>query len=459
MIKYNLSLFIFRRDLRLDDNTGLIESLKLSTKVVPIFILTPEQLINNEYKSDNCVQFMIENLILLDEKLHNKNSKLFYFFGDNIKILQQIYTNINYEAIFVNNDYTPYSIKRDKDIKDFCDTKNIAFNSYEDILLNPINSITNSQNNIYTKFTPYFNKAKKIKINNPIKCTKNNFVKKNFKILHQYDKTKLDKFYSYNENLAYHPTNNMLIKIKQQKKYNTERNYLIYETTGLSVFIKFGTYSIRQVYHEIIKHLGRKNDLIKQLYWRDFYYNISYNYPHIFNKRKGNLNIKYDNIEWWGTIAHLNKWKNATTGFPIIDACMRQMNTTGYMHNRGRLVVASFLVKILLVNWKKGEKYFANKLIDYDPSVNTNNWGWICGSGADAQPYFRIFNPWLQSEKYDKEALFIKKWIPELIEVPPERIHKWYLYHDSYKKIDYPKPIINYDVQKKLVKKMYGQIY
>jgi len=459
-LKYNLSLFIFRRDLRLDDNLGLIAALTLSEKVIPIFILTPEQLINNKYKSDNCVQFMIENLKLLDSQLHKKGSKLFYTYGNPVEVIEAIYNTTPYDAIFVNKDYTPYSVKRDANIDKFCKTKQIFFESYEDILLNPVGSITNVQGYVYTKFTPYFHQAKKVKINKPIKCTKTNFVNPNYKIAKMYDKTKLTKFYKHNENLAYHPSDitKQLSNIKNLKKYNTNRNFLTYETTGLSVFIKFGTVSIRQVYHIMLKHLGSKNDLIKQLYWREFYYNVAYTHSYIFDK-KGNLNKKYDKIRWWGKNAQLNRWKNATTGFPIVDACMRQMNTTGYMHNRGRLIVASFLVKILLVDWKKGEKYFATKLIDYDPSVNTGNWGWVSGSGADAQPYFRIFNPWLQSKKYDANAEFIKKWIPELENVEPAHIHKWYQYCEEYKNIKYPKPFVSYEEQVKEVRKMYGVIY
>jgi deoxyribodipyrimidine photo-lyase len=459
MTEYDLSLFIFRRDLRLDDNIGLIAALAKSKKVIPIFILTPEQLINNKYKSDNCVQFMIENLKYLDELLRKKGSKLFYMYGNVVNILQTIHNETNYNAIFVNQDYTPYSIKRDKSISEFCNKKEIAFESYEDVLLNPIKSITNTQGMVYTKFTPYFRKARKVKIDKPVKCNKTNFVNINYK-LKSYDKTKLGKFYKENPDLAFHPKDivKKLTMMKKYKGYNLNRNNLTYETTGLSVFIKFGTASIRQVYYAMIKHLGTRNELIKQLYWREFYYNVAFTHPYIFSK-KGNLNKKYDKIDWWGTASYFNKWKNANTGFPVVDACMRQMNTTGFMHNRGRLIVASFLVKILLVDWKKGEKYFATKLIDYDPSVNTGNWGWVAGSGADAQPYFRIFNPWLQSAKYDPDAEYIKKWIPELSDVPPNHIHKWYDHYLDYKDIKYSKPMVSYEDQVKEVRNMYGIIY
>ncbi|ARF10859.1 deoxyribodipyrimidine photolyase [Hokovirus HKV1] len=458
MKKHNTSLFIFRRDLRLYDNTALINASKNSNMVIPIFIFTKDQLINNPYKSDNCVQFMMSCLDNLDQMLKKHNSKLYYFFGDNDTIIKKIIKNNKIDAIYLNSDYTPFSIKRDENIKEICLNNNIEFCPYEDVLLLPINHVKTKQDTTYTKFTPYFNAAKKIKINLPNTYTCKNFINKKTKIIGTFEGDK-SKFYKNNPNIAFLAQDyiNVLANIKNFKEYNKNRNNLNYETTHLSAYIKFGIVSIRQVYEKFLE-LGKNNDLIKQLFWRDFYYNIAFNYNYIFSK-KGNLKKNYDNIKWPNNNTYYKKWCEGLTGYPVVDACMRQLNASGYMHNRGRLITSSFLIKILLVDWKKGELYFANKLIDYDPSLNTGNWGWSSGSGADAQPYFRIFNPWLQSAKYDKDATYIKKWIPELKDVPSKDIHNWYLEYDKYKNINYVKPIVDYKTQKKLALKLYKSAY
>ena len=192
------------------------------------------------------------------------------------------------------------------------------------------------------------------------------------------------------------------------------------------------------------------------MYWRDFYANILYEFPRVIGH---SLKTKYDNIHWHHNSNWFKAWCNGSTGFPIVDAGMRQMNTTGYMHNRGRLIVASFLVKTLLIDWREGEEYFANKLTDYDVANNNGNWQWISGGGADSQPYFRVFNPWLQTKEYDPKCEYIKKWIPELKDVPVKDLLKWYIKYIDYKDIKYPKPIVKYEEQKDKVLKMYSSIF
>jgi len=455
--KYSLSLFIFRRDFRIIDNLGLINALKDSNLVIPIFIFTPEQLVKNKYKSNNSVQFMIESLKELDKDLKSKGSKIFYFYGNPEDVVQNIINNNNIDCIYVNTDYTPYSVKRDDNIKNICVDSNINFVSTEDVLLNPVKSIlTKTSNKVYQKFTPYFNSAKKIKINSPKSNKFTNYYSNKKKILGEY-KSSIDKFYIKNKYIAVNGGRINAIKIlnniEKYKKYNKERNNLNINTTKLSAYIKFGCVSIREVYHAFKKKLGSNNDLIKQLYWRDFYYNISFQYPRVFNYSQ-NLKKQYNAIQWNNNNNHLNKWKKGETGFPAVDASMREMNKTGFMHNRGRLITSNFLIKILGINWKLGEKYFAQKLVDYDPSVNNGNWAWSSGSGADSQPYFRVFNPWLQSEKFDAECAYIKKWIPELANVHPSDIHSWYLSFNKYK-IQYNKPIVDYKTMKIKTMKIY----
>ena len=450
----NLSIFIFRRSFRLSDNIGLINALKNSKKVLPIFIFTPEQIKKNTYKSNNAIQFMIESLNELNKDLKEKKSKLYFFYGKQHKIISKINKEIKIDSVYVNRDYTPYAIKRDKKIKKTCEKNNIKFFEFEDILLRPVGSIK-SNDNVYLKFTPYFRACAKIRVNKPIKNLYSNYFKKKIKCEYKKD---INNFYKFNEHILIRGGRKeallKLNKINNFKKYNDKRNILSISTTHLSAYINFGCISIREVYHKFKKKLQNNNQLISQLHWRDFYYNICFFHPHVIGK---SLKSKYDDIEWDNNSNLFNKWKEGKTGYPVVDACMRELNTTGYMHNRGRLIVASFLVKILLVDWRKGEKYFATQLTDYDVSVNNGNWQWVSGSGADSQPYFRIFNPWLQSKKFDENCEYIKKWIPELSEVKNNDIHKWDLKYNLYNKV-YIKPIVNYKEKRLNTLKIYKKL-
>lgn len=442
--KYSTSIFIFTRDLRLHDNTTLIELLKLSDDVIPIFIFNPAQLDDtNKYKSNNCVQFMCECLEDLNSQLEKHGSKLYFFYDDPVELLKQIVQIEDIDCVGINKDYTPFAKKRENDIKKICDQHQIDFVCMEDHMLTGVDQVMTDSGSSYVKFTPYMNKAKKIKIRDDIKNNYKNYVQKNHKFTNQFKKLEFKKslnhFYEPNQNIWVRGgrTNGlkMLSKISDQKKYNTSRNYPFENTTNLSAYMKFNVLSVREVYKKFSNVLGNKNDLIKQLYWRDFYMNVMYHK----NVIKTNMNGK--NVKWKGTKSDLNKWKNGLTGFPLVDAGMRQLNQTGYMHNRVRMVVGSFLVKVLHIDWKEGEKYFASKLVDYDPANNNGGWQWVSGTGTDSQPYFRYLNPWSQLEKYDKETKYVKAWIKELSDVPSKDICKWNQTYDNYKKTKYPAPI------------------
>jgi len=455
--KFKLSLFIFRRDIRLPDNIGLIESLKQSEKVIPVFIFTPEQIEHNIYKSDSSVQFMIESLDDLNNNLKKIGSRLFYFFGKQYDIVESLIDKLNIDAVFYNRDYTQYAIKRDQHIANVCKKHKIECQSYEDYLLQPMNSILTLQGTSYTVFTPFYNNARKIKVNVPQKNSHTNFYSKTNKIIGEYKKN-IHELYEHNDQLAInggrHNAKNIIKNISDFKKYNVERNYLNVDTTRLSAYIKFGCLSIREVYNEFKQKLTTSNDLIKQLFWREFYYNVAFNHQYMMDKdpHKKNLVKKYNRIKWitYDTATSEQKkefktWCDGKTGIPIIDACMRELNISGFMHNRGRMIVASFLVKNLFWHWTEGEKYFATKLIDYDPNVNNGNWHWISGQ-LDNNPYFRVFNPWSQAEKYDKDCLYIKKWIVELKNVDSDIIHNWhkmYKMYEDHKNIKYLKPIVD----------------
>ena len=247
----------------------------------------------------------------------------------------------------------------------------------------------------------------------------------------------------------------ILNKIARFQDYGQRRDDLTYNTTTLSAYLKFGALSVREVYYSMEHHLGKKSDLIKQLIWREFYAHLLYAKPHVLGNA---LKPKYNALEWNKSKKWLNAWKEGKTGFPIVDAGMREMNETGFMHNRARLITASFLIKTLLIDWQEGEKYFATKLVDYDPSSNNGNWQWVASTGADSQPYFRIFNPWSQSATHDSHAKYIKKWIPELTHVDAEHIHQWNDHCHLYKDINYPEPIVDYKIQREKALDMYKKV-
>lgn len=463
MVKlYKYSIFVFTRDLRLHDNTTLIEALKKSENVIPCFIFNPEQLgKDNEYKSNNCIQFMCECLDELSEELGKHSSRLIYFYGQPDKIIDKIlkkYTDI--EAVFMNKDYTPFATKREESIINICLAHDRSFETYDDYLLVGTTNVTNVSGNPYLKFTPFLNKAKTYKVKKSVAGGGHNYVTKKFKFDNEYTEN-IHKFYKENPNIFVHGGRSnalaILKKIGEFKHYDTTRDQPMLKTTGLSAYLKFNVVSIREVYESFKAKLPSSSKLITQLYWRDFYMLIIYHNPHVIGHNMNGYKIKWENNK-----TLFEKWKNGQTGYPIIDAGMRQMNAIGWMHNRERMVVASFLVKIMHIDWKKGEKYFATQLVDYDPANNNGGWNW-CGSiTPEAQPYFRYFNPWAQSKKHDPDCEYIKKWIPELKNVQNKDIHEWYnaCKKPEYKDIKYYKPAYNNEeitARMKLTIKMYKE--
>jgi deoxyribodipyrimidine photo-lyase len=452
--KYEKSIFIFRREHRLKDNIGLIEALKQSNHVIPIFIFTPEQLINNLYKSNNAVQFMMESLDDLEEQLKNKGYKLTYFFGKPHKIINEILDEHEIDAIFTNRDYTVYSKNRDCKIKKICDRYNTTFNSFEDYLLHPVGSIRSGNNNIYTKFTPYFDKAKKVKVNEVILNNHNNYYNMRFK--NEFKGNKHD-FYKFNKCLAINGGRqlalNILKNIEDFKNYNNKRNMLNENTTRLSAYLKFGCVSIREVYYTFKNKLGHKNDLIRQLFWREFYYNICEYNPRLLGDdiKLKNYDVKYSKVPWIVLDKANSKQKelfkkliSGKSGIPVIDAAVKELVTTGFMHNRARLLFGDFLIKHCNFHWIEGEKFFSHHLVDYDPIINggSGNWAWLCGAAPFSQPYYRVFNPFRQQKLYDPKCEYIKKWLPELKGVPADDLHEWNIMYKNYN-VNYPKPIID----------------
>lgn len=458
--KYENGLFIFRRDFRIIDNNGLNLANSICKRIYPIFIFTPEQVTGtNKYKSNNAVQFMIESLQDLASQISKMGGKLLCFYGHNNTIVSHLIKELDINVVCFNADYSPYAIQRELSIIQVCDKLGVAVNYTHDYYLHPPGSIVNGQGNPYQKFTPYYNVSSKKKVEAPASLRKIHF---GSSTKHLTNKITLDDAFKKfvgnpNPDILVHGGRDEAIKqMRQASKnishYSKTRDELSKPTSQLSAFIKFGCVSIREVY----KTFRSKHEFIRQLFWRDFYANVLYSFPQVLGHA---LKPNYNKIRWHHNERWFEAWKKGITGFPVVDAGMRQLNATGYMHNRARLIVMSFLIKTLLIDWKHGEKYFATKLTDYDPASNNGNIQWVMGGGSDSMPYFRIFNPWAQQEENDESCEYIKLWVPELASLEPKIIHKWDSEYKNYKDIKYPKPICDYAEQKQKCLAMYRAIF
>jgi deoxyribodipyrimidine photo-lyase len=476
--KYNNGLFIFTRDLRIQDNTGLKKAIQMCKNVFTVFFFTPEQVSSsNKYKSANAIRFMIESLHSLSENIQNKNGKLVILYDKPEKCLTTLLNNISIDSVFINKDVTKYSKERFSIFEKICKKYEKDIYETEDYYLTELCSIKNATGGQYVKFTPYYNKIieliskKKIHIDKPhtlsniqskLKPLNVNSNINRIKITLEQAKNKFTKESVNDENInvfgGREEALNMLKTInKTVPQYEATRNDLNTNTTQLSAYIKFGNISIREVYYAFKNKLDKQSStsLIRQLFWRDFYAQLMNNDPTMLYKP---MKRRYGAIKWSNSKRNLEAWKEGKTGFPIVDAGMRQLLATGYMHNRTRLITSSFLTKTLFINWQEGEAHFARNLIDYDPASNNGNWQWTAGTGTDSQPYFRILNPFLQSKKYDADAEYIKRWIPELSSVSSNDIHKWDETNNKYPNIDYPSPIVDYASQKEKVLEAYSSV-
>uniref|UniRef100_A0A6C0AZR5 Photolyase/cryptochrome alpha/beta domain-containing protein n=1 Tax=viral metagenome TaxID=1070528 RepID=A0A6C0AZR5_9ZZZZ len=452
-------LFIFRRDFRLVDNHGLHYMHSKCKHIFTIFIFTPEQVSKaNDYKSNNAVQFMIESLQDLSTEIHKHGGQLHCFYGKNQKVIADCIHAWNIDYICFNKDYTPYAIERDTHILDLCKKQIISCDIIPDYYLHEPGTIVSGGGTPYKKFTPFYHACLTKKIQPPTTIERIKFKASSAHVPNTISlASALTKFTKSNSEILVHGGRTNAIRVlkeamKTQKHYSKTHNELDKPTTQMSAYIKFGCISIREMY----KAFRNNHDLVRQLIWRDFYMNILYSFPYVLGKP---MKPSYSKIKWHHNASWFKAWTTGLTGFPVVDAGMRQLNHTGYMHNRARLVVASFLTKTLLIDWREGEKYFAIKLTDYDPASNNGNWQWIASSGADSQPYFRIFNPWAQSNDLDPDASYIKQWIPELKDIPAKNIHSWNETWKEYKDVHYPKPICDYQIQKEKALAMFRKIY
>ena len=404
-----INIFWFRRDLRLNDNNGLFNALKSGKKVQPIFIFDKE-ILDKLPKDDARVSFIHQEIENINQQLENLESTIDVYYGKPIDIFKSLSKKDEIDIVFTNHDYEPYSIKRDLEIKQFLETKNIHFHTFKDQVIFERNEIVKKDGTPYKVYTPYSKKwlenfhSKSIDTF-PSEETQQNFLKK-----------KSQHFLTLEEiGFIKSPINIKSYKISSEiiDNYEETRNFPAKDSTSkLGTHLRFGTVSVRK----IAKKAAKSNNItfLKELIWREFFMQILWHFP---STTKDSFKPKYDRIIWRNNENEFNAWCKGETGYPLVDAGMRELNQTGFMHNRVRMLTGSFLCKHLLIDWRWGEAYFAEKLHDYEQSSNIGNWQWVAGSGVDAAPYFRIFNPTTQIQKFDKSLEYISKWVPEFQEL------------------------------------------
>lgn len=426
-----VSIFWFRRDLRLNDNAGLYHALRSGKPVIPIFIFDESILSKLEDKHDKRVDFIHRSLANLKLELQNLGSDLQVFHGKPIEVYNQLVKDYSIKSVFTNHDYEPYAQKRDLEISELLSEHGIAFQTFKDQCIFEKGEVLKDDGKPYTVYTPYSKKWK---------AKLNSFYLKSYPTEKYF--TNFLKFDGENsptlEEIGFQKTNISIPSIEVElnilKNYHETRDIPSVEgTSKLSIHLRFGTISIRQLAQTAMK---TNEKFLNELIWRDFYMTILWHFPHVVD---GAFRPAYDRIEWESNQTHFETWCRGETGYAIVDAGMRQLNETGWMHNRVRMIVASFFTKHLLLDWRLGEAYFAQKLIDFELSSNNGGWQWAAGSGCDAAPYFRVFNPYLQTERFDSELKYIQKWVPEFQELTyPQPIvdHKWARLRaiDRYKK-------------------------
>ena len=425
-----MNIFWFRRDLRLDDNTGLFHALNSGEEVLPIFIFD-EDILSQLPKDDARVSFIHQQLEKIQSQLQAIGKSLAVFHGNPFEVFSKLISENKIQAVYTNHDYEPYARKRDLELFHLFKDNNIEFKTSKDQVIFEKSEVVKDDGTPYVVYTPYSNKWKEnFKKISLVNYNSEDYLKN--VIPHSYPFLSLAAIGFEPSKIKVTPfdISNSLID-----NYEATRNFpALNKTSYLGIYLRFGAVSIRKM---IAKAIESKNEtFFKELIWREFFMQILWHFPHTNNK---SFRPKYDAIVWENNETLFQKWCDGKTGYPFVDAGMRELNTTGHMHNRVRMIVASFLCKHLLIDWRWGETYFAQKLLDYEQSSNVGNWQWAAGSGVDASPYFRIFNPTEQIKKFDKDLVYIKKWIPEL------------------QSFDYPKPIVDHKEARERCLKVYKE--
>ena len=423
-VKQEICLFWFRRDLRLDDNTALIRACSSGIPVLPVFIFDTNILDKLDKPADLRVQFIHHTLEKLNLALRPLGSAIHFSYSTPIDTFSALLEKYEVKAVFTNHDHDPYAIQRDQEVKVFLQARGISFDTSKDHVIFEKLEVCKDDGSPYTVFTPYSRKWK----------TKYNEIHP----LPNHFQLKSDLFFQWEGNDL--PTMERMGFQQQQweypspeapleiiRLYTQNRDFpALHGTSRLGVHLRFGTISIRKL---AITASENNETFLNELIWRDFYHMILSNFPSV--GKSLSFKKEYDAIEWRNSESDFEKWCNGNTGYPIVDAGMRELNQTGFMHNRVRMITASFLTKHLLIDWRWGESWFAAKLLDYDLAANNGGWQWAAGSGCDAAPYFRVFNPTLQAEKFDKKGEYIRKWVPEIAT------------------LEYPQPMVVHEIARK----------
>ena len=412
----NSIIFWFRRDLRLDDNYGLYRALKESKSVVPIFIYDTD-ITDKINDSDHRLKHIFNSIEKLNLDLKKLNKKVFTFKGKPLEIFKSLIKNYKISKVYYNRDYEPYALKRDNSIDNILVENSVGFKGFKDQVIFEKDEVSKDDGKPYVVYTPYSRKWLE-------KFSKEEI--KNYKSEDLLDRMVNIDFFNHDD-----------IKLKFRKgtinppqlhfteqiisKYNETRNFpYLDKTSKIGVFLRFGNISIRKAVKKSVKAVDKT--YLKELIWREFFMQILWHYP---KTTKTSFKEKYERVKWRNNMQEFKLWCEGKTGYPIVDAGMNELNSTGFMHNRVRMIVASFLCKHLLIDWRLGEKYFSDMLFDYEQSSNVGNWQWIAGCGVDAAPYFRIFNPYEQQKKFDKFGAYIKKWLPSGYIAQPIVDHKF----------------------------------
>ena len=449
--RYLKSLFIFRRDLRLFDNTGLNTALRQSNQVLACFIFDPRQIEAHPYQSRPALQFMLEAQEDLQRQFREQGGRLWLFRGDPETVVAELRRQQAIEAVFVNRDYTPFSRLRDAGLAQVCGELGMHFHGIGDALLNEPEDLLKADAMPYRVFTAFYHKAKEIPVAMPQALAPGCFVSGQTD-----DGGLIEGLKSPHPNPLAGGRQAVLARLdalEACRDYSLQRDFpAVSASSDLSAYLKFGCCSIREAYYAVLTRLGDGHPLLRQFYWRDFFTHIAFHFPQVFGQA---FVRRYDALAWRNDEEEFQAWREGRTGFPIVDAGMRQLMQTGMLHNRVRMIVASFLVKDLQIDWRWGERHFATHLLDYDPCVNNGNWQWAASTGCDAQPYFRIFNPWLQQKKFDADCLYIKRWLPELGPFSAAAIHQC---HQKPLICDYPAPIVEHATRSQQTKAQFRRV-
>ena len=429
-MQQKVNIFWFRRDLRLDDNVGFYEALKSDCPVLPLFIFDTD-ILDKLPKDDARVNFLHKTLQQMRQTLQDEyNSSIAIFNGQPKRVFSDLLKDYNINAVYTNHDYEPYATKRDKDIAELLAKENIEFKTYKDQVIFEKDEVVKKDGDPYVVYTPY------------MRTWKDNF--KTIDLTIFYTKSYLDNLIEHSQlpnlslaDIGFETSKQTITPYDVTptliQEYENTRNLPALDATSrLGPHLRFGTVSVRKM---IKKAIAEENEIFwQELIWREFFMQILWHFP---DTSKSAFKSKYDRIEWRNDETEFKKWCEGKTGYPFVDAGMRQLNETGFMHNRVRMLVGSFLCKHLLIDWRWGEAYFAEKLHDYEMASNVGNWQWVAGSGVDAAPYFRIFNPTSQIQKFDKNYEYIKKWVPD------------------YQELTYPKPMVDHKMARERCLKTY----